>query len=180
MKLLFELLPVLLFFISYKIAGIYVATGVAIATAVIQIAIAGLRGKSITNMQWVTVVLLILFGGMTIIFQDSTFIKWKPTIVNWLFAAAFLIAPFVSSKSFPQRMMENSVSLLQEQWQILNISWVLFFVASGIINILVAYNFSEETWVNFKLFGLMGMTFLFVLAQGIYISRITQTMEENS
>ena len=156
------------------------ATAVAIAAAVIQIIITRLQGKSITNMQWITVGLLIVFGGMTIAFQDPLFIKWKPTIVNWLFATVFLLAPIVSSKSLPKRMMESSIDLPERQWQILNYSWVVFFTASGIANLFVAYTYSEATWVNFKLFGLMGITFLFVLAQGIYISRYTQPTEESN
>lgn len=180
MQLLFELFPVLIFFIAYKTAGIYVATAVAIGAAIIQIAINWFRGTEITNMQWATVGLLIVFGGMTILFQDPLFIKWKPTIVNWLFAIVFLLAPVVTGKSLPRRMMENNIMLPDQQWKVLNYSWVLFFIAAGAANLFVAYNFSEATWVNFKLFGLMGVTFLFVLGQGIYISRYTQPTEENN
>lgn len=178
MKLLFDLLPVVFFFAAYKFAGIYVATAVAIATALLQAGWMLFRNGKIPTMHWVTLGLLVLFGGMTLIFQDPLFIKWKPSVVNWLFGFAFLLAPLFGGKTLPQRAMGANIDLPQQQWKKLSYAWVVFFFAVGILNLAVAYNFSEETWVNFKLFGLMGLTFAFILAQGFYVSRFIQPVQE--
>jgi intracellular septation protein len=171
MKLLFELLPLLLFFAAYKIHGIYVATAVMIVASLLQALYLWRRHRSIPTMHWVTLGLVVCFGGLTLLLQDPTFIKIKPTIVNWLFAAAFLIAPFIGGKSLPQRLMQASVELPPEKWRTLNIAWILFFLLLGGVNVAVAFNFSEDAWVNFKLYGLMGLTLLFALAQGFYVAR---------
>lgn len=171
MKFLTDLLPVILFFIAYKLSGIYVATGVAIAAAAVQVAWNHFRHGRVENVQWITLGLLIVFGGLTIALRDPTFIKWKPTVVNWLFALAFLGSGLFTGRNLLQRMMDHTIELPEVIWSRLNIAWVMFFVLSGVSNLFVAYNFSEETWVNFKLFGLMGLTILFVLAQGFYLAR---------
>jgi intracellular septation protein len=171
MKLLFELLPVLLFFAAYKIHGIFVATAVMIITSLLQALYLWRRDRSIPTMHWVTLGLVVFFGGLTLLLQDPTFVKIKPTIVNWLFAAAFVIAPFIGGKSLPQRLMQANVEMPPEKWRSLNIAWILFFLLLGGLNVAVAFNFSEDAWVNFKLYGLMGLTLLFALAQGFYIAR---------
>ena len=177
MKLLFELFPVLLFFIAYKIYGIYVATAVMIITSLLQALYLWRRDGAIPTMHWVTLGLVVFFGGLTLVLQDPTFVKIKPTIVNWLFASAFIIAPFVGGKTLPQRMMEANVELPESKWKSLNMAWILFFIVLGGLNVAVAFNFSEDAWVNFKLYGLMGLTFLFALAQGFYIARHMQSHE---
>ncbi len=177
MKLLFELFPVLLFFVAYKIYGIYVATAVMIITSLLQAFYLWRRDGAIPTMHWVTLGLVVFFGGLTLVLQDPTFVKIKPTIVNWLFASAFIIAPFIGGKTLPQRMMEANVELPESKWKSLNVAWILFFIALGGLNVAVAFNFSEDAWVNFKLYGLMGLTFVFALAQGFYIARHMQTHE---
>ena len=177
MKLLFELFPVLLFFIAYKIYGIYVATAVMIVTSLLQAFYLWRRDGAIPTMHWVTLGLVVFFGGLTLVLQDPTFVKIKPTIVNWLFASAFIIAPFIGGKTLPQRMMEANVVLPERKWKSLNMAWILFFIALGGLNVAVAFNFSEDAWVNFKLYGLMGLTFVFALAQGFYIARHMQQNE---
>jgi intracellular septation protein len=177
MKLLFELFPVLLFFVAYKIYGIYVATAVMIVTSLLQALYLWRRDGAIPTMHWVTLGLVVFFGGLTLVLQDPTFVKIKPTIVNWLFASAFIIAPFIGGKTLPQRMMEANVVLPQSKWKNLNRAWILFFIALGALNVAVAFNFSENAWVNFKLYGLMGLTFVFALAQGFYIARHMQQNE---
>ena len=179
MKLLFDQLPVAFFFAAYKLAYIYVATAVAIVVTILQGGWLWIRNGKIPAMHWATMGLLLLFGGMTLLLQDPLFIKWKPSVVNWLFAIIFLLAPVFSGKSLPERLMGANIAAPDRQWHRLNIAWILFFVCVGLLNLLVAYNFSEETWVNFKLFGLMGLTFLFVLAQGLYLSRYMEPAEEN-
>jgi intracellular septation protein len=171
MKFLTDLLPVILFFVAYQAFDIYVATGVAIAAAVAQVAWNHFRHGRVENVQWITLGLLVVFGGLTIALRDPTFIKWKPTIVNWLFALAFLGSGLFMERSILQRMMGHAIELPEAIWSRLNLAWVTFFVLSGVTNLYVAFNFSEEIWVNFKLFGLMGLTILFVLAQGFYLVR---------
>ena len=177
MKLLFELFPVLLFFVAYKIYGIFVATAVMIITSLLQAFYLWRRNGAIPTMHWVTLGLVVFFGGLTLVLQDPTFVKIKPTIVNWLFASAFIIAPFIGGKTLPQRMMEANVELPESKWKSLNVAWILFFIVLGGLNVAVAFNFSEDAWVNFKLYGLMGLTFLFALAQGFYIARHMQHSE---
>ncbi len=179
MKFLSDFLPVLLFFIAYKTHDIYVATGVAVAASAIQVAYFHFRYGKVEKMQWVTLGLLVFFGGMTLAFRDPDFIMWKPTVVNWLFAAAFIGSLFIGQKSLIQRMMEQAISLPDKIWVRLTYLWAGFFIAIGLLNLYVAYNFSEETWVNFKLFGMLGLTFAFVIAQGFYIARHTNVIEKS-
>lgn len=173
MKLLFDLFPVLLFFIAFKVSGgdVYIATGVAIVAGVLQLAIQWLRVRRLETMHLVTLALLVLFGGATLLLHDEMFIKWKPTAVNWLFAAAFLGSHFIGKRLLMQRVLGHSVELPQTIWWRLNLAWGLFFVAVGLINLWVVYNFATETWVNFKLFGILGLTVAFAVAQSFYIMR---------
>jgi intracellular septation protein len=115
--------------------------------------------------------LVLVFGGLTLLIRDPTFIKWKPSIVNWLFAAAFLASQYMRGPTMIERMMGQNVALDATSWRKLNLAWVGFFVVAGVLNLYVAYRYSEATWVNFKLFGLMGLTLAFALAQGYWIAR---------
>jgi intracellular septation protein len=171
MKLLFDLFPVILFFVFYQLYDIYVATVAAIVAAAGQVAYLKLRRRNIETMHWVTLGLLVVFGGMTLLLHDPTFIKWKPTVVNWLFAVAFLGSQMFMQRSLLQRMMDHAVTLPDEAWRRLNTAWVVFFAAMGLLNLYVAYGYSEAVWVNFKLFGFLGLTLAFMLAQGFYLAR---------
>lgn len=171
MKLLADFFPILLFFAAYHLYDIYVATAVAVVAAMLQVGYHWLRHRSVPKMQWITLGLLVVFGGLTLLLRDPTFIKWKPTVVNWLFGAAFLIAPLFTEKTLIERLMGHAVTLPDFAWRRLNLAWAIFFVALGGLNLIVAYSFDEETWVNFKLFGLMGLTLVFALAQGFYLAR---------
>lgn len=175
MKMLADLFPVILFFIAYQLFDIYVATQAAIAAAVLQVAYHKIRYGKVENTQWLTLALLLVFGGLTLALRDPTFIKWKPTVVNWLFAAAFLISQLFMRRSLLRRMMDHAVTLPDQAWLYLNTAWVGFFFAMGILNLYVAYNYSEQIWVNFKLFGFLGLTLIFMLAQGFYLARFMQT-----
>lgn len=179
MKFFYDFFPILLFFIAYKIYGIYAATAVAIVASFIQVCFSWLKNRRVENMHIATLILITVLGGATLLFRDETFIKWKPTIVNWLFAVVFLGSQFLSKKTLIQRMMENSFTLSAEYiWIRLNILWVIFFTVMGFINLYVAFNFDTNTWVNFKLFGMMGLTFIFVLGQGLYLSRYIVVEED--
>lgn len=172
MKLLFDLFPVLLFFAAYKLYDIYVATGVAIAAGLLQVAYVWLRHHRIEKTHVATAALLLVFGGLTLALRDETFIKWKPTILDWLFAAVFVGSRYVGNrKPLVQRMMDGSLSVATPVWERLNRLWVFFFVAMGLLNLVVVYNFDTDTWVNFKLFGMLGLTLAFVVAQAFYLAR---------
>lgn len=174
MKLLFDLFPVLLFFIAYKFAGIYVATGVAIAATVLQIAWVWWRHQKVDTMLWVSLVIIAVFGGATLAFHNETFIKWKPTVLYWLFASTLLGASMFFRKNLMQSMLKDKLALPEPGWRLLNLSWAIFFAVMGLANLFVAYTFSTDTWVNFKLFGSMGLMFVFVLIQGALLSKYIQ------
>jgi intracellular septation protein len=171
MQLLIDLLPVIAFFVAYKPADIYVATGVLIVGVLAQTAVSWIRHRKVSAMLLTSAVLVLVFGGLTLAIHDATFIKWKPTIVNWLFAGAFLASQFFSKQTIVQRMMGENVTLDAPSWRRLNLMWVAFFIVAGALNLYVAYRYDEATWVNFKLFGLMGLTLVFALAQGLWIAR---------
>ena len=179
MKMLADLFPVILFFVAYQLFDIYVATQVAIVAAALQVAYHRIRYGRVENTHWLTLGLLVAFGGLTLALHDPTFIKWKPTVVNWLFAAAFLLSQLFMRRSLLRRMMDHAVTLPDDAWTRLNMAWVAFFFAMGVLNLYVAYNFSEETWVNFKLFGFLGLTLVFMLAQGFYLSRFMEAETPN-
>lgn len=171
MKLLFDFFPIILFFSAYKLYDIYIATAVAIVATVIQVAYSWFKHGKVDSMQWITLVLIAVMGGATLYFQDEQFIKWKVSVINWLFGAGFLASQFVGEKPFVQRMMEANLELPVPVWKRLNLSWALFFITIGFINLYVIFNFDTETWVNFKLFGLMGLTLLFVILQAVFLSK---------
>ena len=177
MKFLFDFFPILLFFLAYKIYGIYVATAVAIAASFLQVGIHWARTKRFENSHLITLVIIVLFGGATLILQDEMFIKWKPSVLNWIFAIAFLGSQFIGNKTFVERMMSKSVTLPATIWIRLNMNWVIFFAALGILNLYVVYNFDTDTWVNFKMFGMMGLTILFIIGQAVYMSRHIEASE---
>jgi intracellular septation protein len=181
MKILLDFLPVIVFFAVYKFTGdILTATAVLIPATILQMAYSWKTQGKIEMMQIVTLVLVVLLGGATLIFQDKAFIQWKPTIVNWLFAAGFLATQFIGNKTVVERLMGGSVELPKSIWRRLNLVWVLFFIVVGFVNLYVAYNFSEEIWVDFKLFGMLGLTLVFIIIQGIYIARHAKEIESTN
>ena len=206
MKQLLDFLPIVLFFIVYKFFldlpdeliitvnnllpfmgltpgdasdAIYLATLVAILATIVQVAIGVVLLKKIEKMPLITLALLIIFGGATLLLKDPLFIQWKPTAINWLFGLGFLMSQFIGQKPLVQRMMGQAITINDDSvWSKLNLSWVMFFAFSGLANIIVApaidpfgLNFEESTWVDFKLFGLMGMTIAFVIGQAFYLAR---------
>ena len=175
MQLLFDFLPVIAFFVAYKLANIYVATLVIIIATVLQVSIHWLRTKRVNPMHLVSAGLVLVFGGLTLLIRDTAFIMWKPTVVNWLFAAAFLVSllPRFGGRPLVQRLMtatEAEFNLSQQVWRRLNWMWIGFFVVMGAVNIAVFHYFDEDTWVNFKLFGMLGLTLAFIVIQGFWIA----------
>jgi intracellular septation protein len=171
MKLLFDVFPVILFFVAFKLYGIYAATAVAMAASFAQIGWLWLRRRKIDTMLWVSLGVITIFGGATLILENETFIKWKPTVLYWLFGAVLAISALAFRKNLVRSMMQHQVSLPDDVWARLLTSWIGFFAVMGALNLYVAYNFSTDAWVNFKLFGGMGLMLAFVLAQAMYISK---------
>ncbi|MBJ7536756.1 septation protein A [Marinomonas transparens] len=171
MKILFDFLPIVIFFVVYKMTGdIILATAVLIPAAILQVGYTWLKYKKVEKMHLVSLILIILLGGATVLMGDGDFIKWKPTIVNGLFAIVFFGSQFIGERNIIQRMMGDKLELPFKVWRTLNLAWVGFFIVSGLTNLYVAFTYSEEIWVDFKLFGLLGMTVVFILLQGIYLS----------
>ncbi|MES9851519.1 MAG: septation protein A [Candidatus Thiodiazotropha sp. L084R] len=209
MKFLVDFFPVILFFVAYKLYGIYIATGVAIASSVLQVAYGWIRKGHVEKMHLITLAILVVFGGLTILLQDRTFIMWKPSVINWLFGLVFIGSLFIGEKPIVQRMMESAIDVPTPIWRRLNLFWGLFFIILGFLNLYVASDFFaaerqliditglqqidfdnchtqfqgnelemchtahalEESWVNFKLFGMMGLTLGFVILQAFYLAR---------
>ncbi len=180
MKLLFDFLPIVLFFITYKLYDFFVATAVIIVASTAQVGWQWFKYRKVERMPLIALGLLLVFGGITLISQDEVFLKWKVSIVNWLFAAAFLGSQFIGKKTIIEHMMGTNMELPSFVWVRLNLAWAVFFTAMGIVNLLVAFNFDTDTWVNFKLFGMLGLTLVFVIAQGFYLVRYLEpdTKEE--
>jgi intracellular septation protein len=177
MKFLFDLFPVILFFIAFKLADIYVATAVAIGATFIQVGWLKLRGKRVEPMLWASLAIIAVFGGATLLLQDETFIKWKPTVLYWLFGAV-LAAAALFGRNLIRTMLSDQMQLPAPVWSRLNWSWIAFFAFMGAINLYVAYNYSTDNWVNFKLFGGMGLMLLFVFAQAMVLSRYVNEKDE--
>ena len=179
MKFLFDIFPVILFFVAYKVADIYIATAVAIAATFAQIGWVWLRKRKVDTMLWVSLVIIVVFGGATLALHDETFIKWKPTVLYWLFGVALVVADRMFGKNLIRAMMGTQIELPDPIWAKLNLSWCLFFIVMGVLNLYVAYSFSTDTWVNFKLFGGTGLMLVFVLAQAVVLSRFVEDKGPN-
>jgi len=165
MKQLLEFIPILLFFVAYKLYDIYVATAVVIGATIIQVAIAWFKYRKVETMQWITLGLVIVFGGATIILHDEQYLKWKFSIIEWLFGVAFLSSHFIGKKTFIERMMSNNLSLPANIWTRLNFSWALFFISVGFINVYVMYNYNTDDWVTFKTFIAPALMVVFMVVQ---------------
>lgn len=180
MKLLFDLFPVILFFVAFKFQGIYVATAVAIAATVAQIIWTKFRHGKVDTMLWVSFAIIGVFGGATLVLQDETFIKWKPTALYWLFSIILLVSNVVFNKNLMRSLLQEKIALPLHVWHRLNLSWSLFFAVLGFINLYVAFNYSTDAWVNFKLFGFTGLMLVFVLAQGAWLSKYVDEKKESN
>lgn len=170
MKFLFDIFPLVLFFIAWSFYDIFVATAVAIAATVVQVAWMWLRHRRVDAMLWVTLAIMVVFGGATLALRDPTFIKLKPTVLYWAFAGALIGAQALVGKNLIRVLMEKSMSLPDAIWSRLNASWIAFFVVMGILNLYIAYSFSEAVWVKFKVFGGIGLMLAFVVLQAFMLA----------
>jgi intracellular septation protein len=179
MRLLFDFFPVIAFFAAYKLADMYVATGVLIVACVLQLLIHWLRTRQVNKMHLVTAGLALVFGGVTLLVHDTSFIKWKFTVVNWLFAGAFLASMWrrLSDRPLIQRMMSASAAdlpLSDVQWRRLNGVWVAYFLFLGAVNLVALRMLDDDGWIHFKLYFTLAMTAIFIVAQGYWIASRTQ------
>jgi intracellular septation protein len=174
-NMLIDFIPVILFLIAFKMYGIYVATTVGIVATALQVVVTKLVRKKFDNQQLVTLAVFVVFGGMTLYFHNPIFVKWKPTIVFWVFGIAFLLSQFIGDKPIAQRMLEKvlegNAALPAKIWSRLNVAWAGFFLLLGALNLYVAYNFDTDVWVNFKVYGIMGILLIFSFVQAIFLSR---------
>lgn len=181
MKQLFEFIPVILFFITYKLYDIYTATAVIIVATIIQVAVTWFIHKKVETMQWITLGLIVVMGGATLYLQNEEFIKWKLTIIEWLFGGAFLSSQFFAKKTFVERMMGASLELPAPVWKKLNLAWAFFFISVGFINIYVMQNYSTDDWVTFKTFGVPALMLGFIIIQMFFIYKhIPDTTDEST
>ncbi|MDP2785152.1 MAG: septation protein A [Sulfurimicrobium sp.] len=180
MKFLFDFFPIILFFAAYKLFGIYTATAVAMVATFAQIGWVWLRHRKVDTMLWVSLAIITLFGGATLFLHDETFIKWKPTVLYWLFATVLTVSAALFRKNLIRTMMEKQFSAPDFVWRTLNLSWVVFFLIMGGVNLYIAFNYSTDTWVNFKLFGSMGLMFAFVILQGLMLSKYIEEEKKES
>ena len=171
MKLLFDFLPLVVFFIFYRLFDIYVATEVLMAAMLVQILLMKLFNRPVEKMQWITLGLVLVFGGLTLGLRNPQFIMWKPTVINWLFAAALLFSEWFMAQGFMRRMLASVADFPATVVVNLNYAWAAFLVAAGALNLYVAYNFPEDIWVDFKLFGLTGLSAVFIIGQSLYLAR---------
>jgi intracellular septation protein len=183
-KQFIDFIPLILFFIVYKISpqavdvlghsfmvgGIYSATAMLIASSLVVYGVIYFRQGKLEKSQWLTLIACLVFGSLTLAFHSETFLKWKAPVVNWVFALIFAGSHFIGDRLLIQRIMGHALTLPQAVWTKLNIAWILFFLFCGAANLYVAFTY-QEFWVDFKVFGSLGMTLLFLVGQGIYLAR---------
>lgn len=173
MQLLFDFLPLIAFFGAYVVYDLYVATATIIIVMLLQIAYQWIRHRKVNKMLLISGALVTVFGGITLALRNPLFIQWKVTVVNWLFAAAFLGSQYIGQKTFIERLMGHAVELEPHVWRQLNTLWVANFAVIGALNLYVMYNFDEQTWVYFKTWGMIGLSVLMAVGQAIWISSRT-------
>jgi len=200
MKLLFDFLPIVLFFVAFKYSEAHKAWASSFATSQFGFAVAGgtvgpaeapvllativvivatlaqvswlkLRGRKVDTMLWVSLALVVVLGGLTIYFHSDTFIKWKPSVLYWVMGLAFWLSPLLFGKNLLRVLLGEQFELPAKVWRRLNFAWITFFGIMGFLNIWVAYTFTTDAWVNFKLFGALGLMLVFTVAQGLYLGR---------
>ena len=179
MQFLTEYIPIIIFIIAYFNGGIFFATKALMVAMPIGFLMQWIVTKKINKIYLGSTLLVIVLGAATIFFKNPTFLYWKPTVLNWLIALVFLGSQFIGEEPIIKRMLKQAAVLKKNQWNKLNLMWVVFFLFSGTINIYVAYNYPEEFWVKFKLFGLLGITLIFIIIQSIWLNIVIKQNEQN-
>ncbi len=178
LKVLLEFLPIALFFIGYKLFDLMFATWVAIAASFVQLLIVRLMSGRFEKVSVISFFSILILGGATLLLKDEIYVKWKPTAVYWLLSATLLFSQIFGTKPMLQRLGESNLSLPTRVWQLLNFSWFGFFLIMGFLNLYVVYNFDDNVWVNFKLFGTLGITILFIILQSVFMAKHLQVGEK--
>lgn len=181
MHLFYEIFPVLAFFIAFKLYDIYVATSVGIVATLLQVIINRWWYKKWDRKQLITLAVFTLFGGLTLYFHNPIFVKWKPTIVFWIFAVIILLSQWITSKPVTQRLMEHILQgkgeVPKQVWLKLNLIWAFFFAALGGLNLYIAYSFNNDTWVNFKFYGITIAFFILSIVQAVYLMQYVKEVK---
>lgn len=171
MRILFDLFPVLLFFIVFKLFGVYPATAAAMVATALQVAWEKWRNGKVDQMLWVSLAIISVFGGATLFFHNENFIKWKPTALYWFFAIAILFSRAFFDKNLMRLLLQAKITLPNNVWHYVNLAWGLFFAMLGALNLYIAFHYSMDIWVDFKLFGSMILMLIFILLQAIVLAR---------
>lgn len=180
MKILSDYFSIICFFATWLITrSIYTATGVGMISSVLQFIVmfAILRQWKKVRMVALTMVFWLLFGSLTLIFHDQRFIQWKPSILYWCLALSFLLSPIIFKKNLYKKLLQDKIKLHDKAWQTLNLSWVIFFASMGALNLIIAYSFSLQLWIYYKIFGTMALSLIFIVAQAFYMNKYI--IEEN-
>lgn len=171
MKFFIDLLPVIIFFVVYKYTDIFYATFSAIIVSIFLAITTYLIKKKIEKMVLINTLLITILGGLTILLKDNTFIMWKPTAIYWLFALVLIVSQLLFKKNLMKQMLGKQVKLQDHAWNHISMNVIIFMIGIGFLNLYVAFNFDENTWVNFKLFGITFLLFIFMIYLALYISR---------
>ena len=188
MKFLFDFFPLIAFLVAFyypenRADGIYYATATIIVASLLQVCLYWLFYRRWEKMHVITLVVVLIFGGLTLWLQDERFIKWKPTIVFWIFAGVLLGSQYIGKRNIIQRMMhmaDEKITLPPHAWAVLNLSWVIFFTVVGVLNLYIAYNFTTEFWVSFKVYGITGLNLIFIVGQVVYMYRFMSDTEQET
>ena len=178
-KFFFEIFPIIIFFFVFKSHGIMAATAAAIVATIIQAGWSWVRNKKIEKMMMINLGIIIILGGATLALQDETFIKWKPTVLYWAFATVLLLSNMIFRKNLIKAMMGSKMEMADPLWNKVNLSWAGFFLFMGCLNLYVAFNFDTDMWVNFKLFGGMGLLLVFALGQAFLLAKHITPQDED-
>ncbi len=174
MKFLFDYFPIICFFIAYKLFGIFVATAVTMGASFLQVSFFWLKHRRFEKVHIITLALVLFLGGSTLLLHEAIFIKWKPSVIYWVFSILLFGSQFIGKKNILQRMLGDKVKLPTPIWKRLNLAWSIFFFLLGFLNLYVVYHYSTNAWVNFKLFGTLGLMLVFIVIQAFYMARHMQ------
>lgn len=179
MKFLFDYFPIIVFFVAYKFWNIFVATALTMAASIIQVGIYWIMHRRFEKFHIITMIFILILGTFTLALHNEIFIKWKPSIVYWIFSLVLIGSQYIGTKSLIHRMLDEKISLPLKIWKRVNLSWAIFFFLLGFLNVYVIYHYDTNTWVNFKLFGTLILMVVFIFAQAIYISKHMQPLKKD-
>ena len=177
MQILLDFIPIALFFLFFKLFDIYAATAAAIVATILQISFIYFKNKKIEKTPLITLIIILIFGGATLLLHNELFIKWKPTVLYWIICSIILFAKIIKKTPISAKVMADKISLTDKKWKIVDNYTFMFFSFMGALNLYVAYNFDTNTWVNFKLFGALALTMIFCLALSCYMAKNAESID---